>query len=774
MTFFLRYSLLTLLKLLQWAPLLATLDPFSSVRTIDGDSAVLERHNNFLWPNPPANYLAAGFASSNRSSRISANDHHSPPSSSTLTYALLISQHKHYFSNFVDSLALLYSDQLTYFNSGFCSILVLVALNFGLICLYPVTRLQSKNKIRPVLLSCGSLETIFPRDSEYPSAAISRELSGTGESTDGTESVCVTPDQEAYNGDPGFLATQQYILRAPNKRTLHEDLESPKLMGAASHLYNSRYVLPHETTSNHSDTERTPSQESESCDNPASLDVPPSLKSSSSAGFELNIHNSKPQDPRQPSRLAHLVRNFPPLAEAVSHEKAIPHDAHRPARKHDGATHHGDLQMTIPARPNHDEHLSVSSSQASFSSMVSRKRSWSYATGIGVDFEEDSDSSCEEGSFCSESPGDQLALGLSSPQSIDKNENHVTSCLSQSTSRRDNILGCGSFCDSEPTAMPFDMHRRSASTPVPSSRGNEHSSHGLVATEVKQGDNPSSGTEHKFDGPDSFWEAAVQERLRVTATFTTSEPLKPKGARTTFDLSQTAVTDNDQPDKNISSGSAARSPPWSIVAQKKLCVQTSPQQFDSGETQDQPPDDNVVPKSGTSGLASNQADSLTLRSGAYAKYVPPQRRVAGELVYTVSQQTKPTSRRSERMKFGFSSPMLETRSHSSTLSPWSPFAPHEFLSPTSEAIAWKRGALYLANPPPNEFAHIDEIGNEKSWYAKTNLKAADPDDWLLGNVTEKHVGGKRTVKEGYQVDAHTSPQQRCHGLWKNGHRRCET
>ncbi|KAG2109378.1 uncharacterized protein F5147DRAFT_693066 [Suillus discolor] len=103
MTFFLRNSLLALLKLFQWSPLLATLDPFNSVRSIDGDSTVLERHN-FLWPDPPANYLPAGFASSNRSSRVSAHDHHSSPSSSTLTYALLISQHKHYLSNFVDSL----------------------------------------------------------------------------------------------------------------------------------------------------------------------------------------------------------------------------------------------------------------------------------------------------------------------------------------------------------------------------------------------------------------------------------------------------------------------------------------------------------------------------------------------------------------------------------------------------------------------------------------------------------------------------------------------
>lgn len=169
---------------------------------------------------------------------------------------------------------------------------------------------------------------------------------------------------------------------------------------------------------------------------------------------------------------------------------------------------------------------------------------------------------------------------------------------------------------------------------------------------------------------------------------------------------------------------------------------------------------------------------MTLRSGAYAKYVPPQRRVAGELVYTIPQRPKPTPRRSERVRFGFSLPVLETRSRSSTLSPWSPFAPHEFLSPTSEAVAWKRGALFLANPPPDEFAHIDEFGNEKSWYSKTNQwKTADPDDGLSGFVTEKHAEGKRTVKdgeEGCQPDAHTSAQQHCYDLWKDGHRRCET
>lgn len=103
MAFFLRYSLLALLKLFQWAPLLATLNPFSSVRSIDGDSTVLERHSS-PWPNPPANYLPAGFTSSNRSSCVSAHNCHSPPSSSTFAYAHLVSQHKHYLSNFVDSL----------------------------------------------------------------------------------------------------------------------------------------------------------------------------------------------------------------------------------------------------------------------------------------------------------------------------------------------------------------------------------------------------------------------------------------------------------------------------------------------------------------------------------------------------------------------------------------------------------------------------------------------------------------------------------------------
>ncbi|KAG2366694.1 hypothetical protein BDR07DRAFT_1395513 [Suillus spraguei] len=180
------------------------------------------------------------------------------------------------------------------------------------------------------------------------------------------------------------------------------------------------------------------------------------------------------------------------------------------------------------------------------------------------------------------------------------------------------------------------------------------------------------------------------------------------------------------------------------------------------------------------GLASNQADSLhglTLHSGAYAKYVPPQRRVAGELVYTVSQRTKPTLRQSECVRSGFPSPMLERRSCSSTLSPWSPFAPHKFLSSTAEATAWKRGALFLTNPPPDEFAHIDEFGNEKSSYcANTNRKTADRDNWLSGSLTEKHAA-KWTVKggeEGCQLNGHTSPQQHCDDLWKNSHRRCES
>ncbi|KAG2032305.1 hypothetical protein BDR03DRAFT_1095019 [Suillus americanus] len=736
MTFFLRYSLLALLKLFQWVPLLATLDAFSHVRNIDGDSVVLERHN-FLWPNPPANYLPAGFASSNRSS-VLAHDHRSPPSSSTFTYALLISQHKHYLSNFVDSLVLLYSDQLIYFNSGFYSILVLVALNLGLICLYSVTRLQPKRNFRLLVSSLGNLKTNLRSESESLSAAPSRELSGTGKFTDGIKNVCVTPDREAYNNDSGLLGIQQDILRAPNKHTLHEGLDSLEIVGVASHLYNSRCVLPHESTNDHGDTERALSQESGSCHDTASLEVSPSLKSSSFAGFELVVYNAKPEDPRQPLRPVHLVRNSPPLAEAVSHEKARTHNSHRRARKRDGEPHDGNLQITIPATPNHDGHLSI---QTYFSSMIPQKRSWSHTAAIGADLEEDSDTSLEEGSFGSESPGDRLALGLSLPRSINKNENHVTSRLSPSTSRRENILECDSLRHSEPTATPFEVRRRSASTPIPSSRGSQHSSNGLIVTEVERDDSPSSGSERRFNGPDSFWEAAVQERLRVTATFTTLEPLKPKSAGTTVvGLSQTTATDGGQPDRNISSESAACSPPWSIVTRKAPRAHSSPQQPSSDETQDQAPDGDLTPKAGTPGLASNQANSfpgLTLRSGAYAKYVPPQRRVAGELVYTVSQRTKPTPRRSERVKFG--SPMLETRSRSSTSSPWSPFAPHEFLSSTSEAVAWKRGALFLTNPPPDEFAHIDEFGNEKSCYPKTNWKTTDPDDWLSGSLTVKHT-----------------------------------
>ncbi|KAG1879791.1 hypothetical protein F4604DRAFT_1751453 [Suillus subluteus] len=689
MTFLLRYSLLALLKLFQWTPLLATLDPFSYVRSIDGDSTVFERHN-FLWPNPPANYLPAGFTSSNRSSRVSAHDHHSPPSSSTFTYALLISQHKHYLSNFVDSLVLLYSDQLIYFNSGFYSILVLAALNLGLICLYSVTRLQSKRNFRLPVPSWGSLKTIFHSDGESLSAAPSRELSGI-------KNVCVTPDQEAYNSDSGLLATQQDILRAPNNYTLHENLDSPEIMDAVSHLYNSRCVLPHKTSNDDGDTERTLSQEYRSWHDPASLDVSPPPESSNSAGV---IHNAKPEDPCQALRPVHLARNSPPLPEAVSHEKARTYNSHRPGRKPD----------------------------ASFLSMIPQKRSWSHTAAIGPDLEEDSDSSLEEGSFGSESPGGQLALGLSLPRSINKIENRVTSRLPPSTSRRENILECDSL------STPFEMHHRSASTPVPSSRDSQHSSNGLVVTEVERDDSPSSGSERQFDGPDSFWEAAVQERLRVTATFTTLERLKPKSAGTTLvDLSRTTATDGDQPDRNISTESAC------LFAPLAPCAHSLPQQPDSGETQDQAHDDDLAPKAGTPALASNQADGfpgLTLRSGAYAKYVPPQRRVAGELVYTVSQRTKHTPRHSER-----------TRSRSSTLSPWSPFAPHEFLSSTSEAVAWKRGALFLTNPPPDEFAHIDEFGNEKSYYPNTNWKTADPDDWLSGSLTAKarrlKTGGER-------------------------------
>ncbi|KAG2153373.1 hypothetical protein DEU56DRAFT_775052 [Suillus clintonianus] len=767
MTLFLRYSLLALLKLFQWAPLLATLDPFSSIRRIDGDSTSLERHH-FLWSNPPTNYPPA---SSNRSSHASALDPNFPPSSSAFTYALLISQHKHYLSNFVDSLALLYSEQLIYFNGGFCNILVLVALNLGLICLYSVT-CQLQRNIHLLVPSWCSLKTIF---------------------TDRTKSVCTIPDQEAYNSDSGFLATKQDLLRAPNKHTLHDDLDSSEIHGAAN-LYNSRSVLPHGTSNDHSDTEHTPNHESGFCHHLVSLDVSPSLESLSSAGFEPVICGAKPSNPRPLPRPVHLVRNSPPPAEAVSHETARMHDTDRPARERDGAPHNGNPQIVLQ-RPDYGGYISVSSSQASLSSMVPQKRSWSHATALGSpdnsDLEEDGDSSFEEGSLVSESPGDQLALGLSLPRSNNENENHVTLRLSPSTSRRDDIKEHDSLCHSESTAMPFDVHRRSASTPAPSSRSSQHS--------VERDNSPSSGSERKFDGSDSFWEAAVQERLRVTATFTTLKPLKPKCARaTTVHPSHTTATDGEQPDRSPSSGSAARSPPWTIVARKTPCAHSTPQQLNSGETKDQCVVDDAVPKPGTPGLASNQADryvnlklgqpslldehrcsfpGLALRSGAYAKYVPPQRRVAGELVYTVSQRIKPTPHRSERVRFGSSSPMLEMRSRSSTLSPWSPFAPPEFPSPTSEAVAWKRGALFLPNPPPDEFAHIDELGNEKPWYARENWKTADPDDWLSGSVTEKHATGKRTVRdgeEGSQLNTHTPPQKQCHDLWKNGHRRCET
>ncbi|KAG1742515.1 hypothetical protein EDB19DRAFT_1701538 [Suillus lakei] len=759
MAFFLRYSVLALLKLFQWAPLLATLDPFSSIQYIDGDSTVLERHN-LLWLNPPANHLPAGFASSNRSSCVSAHDHNSPPSSSTFTYALLISQHKHYLSNFVDSLALLYSDQLIYLNS--------VALNLGLLGLYYVTRLQPNRNPRLRVPSWERLKTVFHSNSESLSAATSRELSGTGEFADRTESVCATPNQEVYNSDSGSLVTRQDILRAPKKYTLHDDLDSPEIQGAASNSCNSRFVLPHETSNNHRDTKRKLNQESGSCHGSVVLDVSRSLKSLSSADLELVVHNAKPSDPCPPPLLVHLVCNSPPLVEAVSHEKARTHDTHWPARKRDDAPHEGNLQTVIPARSDHGGHLSVSRTQASFSLTVPKKRSWSYRAALGTsddsDPEEDGDLSFEEESVSSKSPRDQLALGLSLPQSNTKNENHVTLRLSPSTSRRDNIIEHGSLCHSEPAATPFDMHRRSASTPVPSSTGSQHSSNEFVVTKVERDDSPSSGSERKFDGPDSFWEAAVQERLRVTATFTTLKPLKPKGARPTLlDLPRTAAADGDRPDGSPSSGSAVRSPPWTIITRKTPCAYSSPQQPNSDETQNRHADDDLVPKPVTPGLASNQADryssssdhhrcsfsGLTLRSGSYAKY---------------------------RMRFGSSSP-LETRSRSSALSPWSPFAPHEFLSPTSEAVAWKRGALFLPNPPPDEFAHIDGFGNEKSWHTRANRKTAAPYDWLSGPVTEKHVAGKRAVKdseEGWQLNAHTSLQQHCHGLWKNGHRRCET
>ncbi|KAG2347572.1 hypothetical protein BDR05DRAFT_958327 [Suillus weaverae] len=160
------------------------------------------------------------------------------------------------------------------------------------------------------------------------------------------------------------------------------------------------------------------------------------------------------------------------------------------------------------------------------------------------------------------------------------------------------------------------MHRRSASTPVPSSRGSQHSSNGVVVTEVERNESPSSGSERKFDEPSSFWEAAVQERLRVTATFTTLEPLKPKGAGTMLvDLSQTTASDGEQPDRNVSSEPASRSPPWSIVTRKTPCAHSSPQQPNSRETQDQLPGHDLVPKPGTPGLASNQADRYVNLNG---------------------------------------------------------------------------------------------------------------------------------------------------------------
>ncbi|KAG2074804.1 hypothetical protein BDR04DRAFT_1092364 [Suillus decipiens] len=737
MTFFLRYSLLTLLKLFQWAPLLATLDPFcSTTGSIDGGFAVLERHN-FLRSNPPANDLPAGFNLSNGSSRVSDHERGSPPSSSIFTYALLMTQHKHYLSNFVNSLALLYSEQLIYLNSGFCSILVLAALNFGLICLYSVTSLQPKGRFHVPVPSWGSLKTILCNDSEPLSAAPSRGLSGTGEFTDRTESACATPDQEAY-----------------------------RFIGAVSHLYSNR--LSYQTTDDHGDAERTLSQESRSCHDTAFLDDSPSLASSSSAGFEPVTDSVKPEGTRQPIHPVHLVRNSPPLAEAVSCEKARTHG--RPARGHDGEPHDASPRLIIPARPYHEGYLSVSSNQTSFSSMDPQKRSWSRTAAIAADLEENSDSIFKQGSFGNESSGDQSTLGLSLRRSIHKNENCVTSGLLPSASRRNNIQ-CDSLCHSEPTAMPLETHRRSASTPAPSSRDSQGSSNRPVVTEVKRDDSPSSESEHKFNGTDSFWEAAVQERLRVVTTFT-------KGAGIT--LPRTTATDGDLPDRNSCNRSAASSPPWSIVTRKASCTHSSLQQPNSGETQDQAPDDDLVPKPGTPGLASNQADSLhgwTLHSGAYAKYIPPQRRVAGELVYTVSQRTKPMPRRSECVRSEFPSPMLERKSCSSTLSPWSPFAPHKFLSSTTEAIAWKRGALFLANPPPDEFAHIDEFGNEKSSYcANTNGKTGDKDkdNWLSGSLTEKHVARKRTVKDGEEGNGHTSPQQQCDDLWKNSHRRCES
>ncbi|KAG1740848.1 uncharacterized protein EDB91DRAFT_341743 [Suillus paluster] len=783
---FLRYSLLALLKLFQWAPFLVTLDPLSSsIRCIDGDSKILERQN-FLGPSPPANYHLAGFTSNNRSSHRPTLNHNFPPSSSALTYALLVSQHKHYFSNFVDSLVLLYSEQLIYFNSGFRSLLVLAALSLGLLCFYSITsiRLPPQRNIR---LLAPSWRSTFHGVRRSLILATPRESSGIGESTDRIESVCATLNQEAYHNELGSLATQRGTLRVRKKHTLHDDLDSPEIQGTASDLHNTRFVLPHETGDDRSDTESTVNQELGSCH---SLNFSPSLKLLSPTDFKLVAHNAKPSDSLTSPRLVHRVRNSPPLAEAVLHEKARTSNARRSARKRDGAPHDINLQTITSARPNHGGPLSVSSIQSSFSPMVPQKRSWYRRASDSSDLEESGDSSFEEGPFDSESSGDRFALGISMPLSKNKNKKHDVLHLPPSTSRRDGMLEHNSLCCTTgadtalpchpiPTATQFDTHSRSASTPVPSSRSN--SSNKFVVTEVERDDSPSSGSERKFDGPDSFWEAAVQERLRVTATFTTLEPLKPKGARTVpVDPPQTTTADGDRPNRRLSSASAAYSPPWTTVMQKTPCSYSSPQTLDSRETHDQRFDDDLVPKPGTPGLASNQAESqvhfpgLTLRSGAYAKYVPPQRRVPGELVYTVPQRMSPMLHRSERMKLGSSSPKLEKGSCASTLSPWSPFAQH---SPTSEAIAWKRGALFLPNPPPDEFANIDEAGNEKSWYARANWKTLNPDDWLSGSVAEKHATGKCMVKDsekGCQLNTRTLPQKHCHDLWKNGHQRCET
>lgn len=509
----------------------------------------------------------------------------------------------------------MYSDQLIYFSSGFSSILILVALNLGLICLSSVTRLQPKRHFYVLVPSRGNLKTFFHSNSESLIAATSCELSGTGEFKDGPESVCITHDQEAYNSDSGLFPARQDVLRAPNNYALHENLDSPEITGAASHRYKSRYVLPHETTND--DVELTPSYESGLCRDLASQDISSSLTSSSFfAGFKLVIHNAMPEDPRQSLPSVHLVHNSPSLAEAVTHDKARPHDAHRPACKSDGEPRDGNMEMTTPASPDHDDHFSVSSSQASFSSVVPQKRSWSHTAAIGAGLEEDSDSSFGEGSFSSESSGDQLALGLPLPQPTNKNENHGTSHLPPSASSRDNILECDSLCHSESTATPFDMHRRSASTPVPSSRGGQHYSDGLVVAGVERDDSPSSGSERKSDGPDSFWEAAVQERLRATATITTLDPLKHKGAKNTLvDLAQTPAADGDQSDRSSSGGSAALSPPWSIVTQKTPCAYSLQQQPNPGWTQDQPPNDDLLRKSGSAGLASNQADRYVNMGG---------------------------------------------------------------------------------------------------------------------------------------------------------------